>query len=734
MRKTITQLLLLLALVAGVAFGQANPIANSKHNLSSSGTGSIKSTSETQICVFCHTPHGASNLAPLWNRNASAVATYTLYSSPTLIALLYPGSSSGTPNAPVQPTAKSKLCLSCHDGTVALGQVLNRPGSGGAGTIPNMQNVSAGGGIPTTQNSNLGGATGADLSNDHPVGYLYDSSFDAELVVRAWPWNTAVKLEPDTGAGTRSTGTVQCLTCHDPHDNQNGSFMRMPNAAALCTFCHTKANFSTSGHAMSTQVFTPLGSAVATTVGGYSCVGCHRPHGALSTPLLRGVEQDTCYNVGCHGNNNPWATNVTAASGTTWRNIQTDMNKASAHPTNALTGLHTNKPFVPGTGAELPADFASPTKRHAECQDCHNPHQVKPPVAAEKSTRGTIRISLALTGTWGVEPTWGAVSSAMVTNAVTFAAPTGYTVRGRLGTADASPITDEYQVCMKCHSSYTTLPAGARNIAEEINPGNSSYHGIVPLTAAPVAPSAANLQRTNTTNFYVNQNTMAQPWAGNTAYTVAAAEACRNAPTTAGCVTFAASRGRVWCSDCHGSNLTATPPAKAAPYGPHGSTVGVLPAVLAAKIPPAPAGSSNGDKMLIGSLTPGAQGTPLCLKCHLSAVYVSTNTNSRFTRHAADGIIGRAPQGCLSCHMWNNPSASIGGNGLIYPHGLNQRWYTLGTGAAGTGTGQMVDAFNGGWYTNMDYTTGAKKCWTTATGNVAPAGVTPCNGHGGVGY
>ena len=51
MKKTITVLSLFLALVSGLAFGQPVSVVNSKHNLSSSGTGSIKSTSESQICA-----------------------------------------------------------------------------------------------------------------------------------------------------------------------------------------------------------------------------------------------------------------------------------------------------------------------------------------------------------------------------------------------------------------------------------------------------------------------------------------------------------------------------------------------------------------------------------------------------------------------------------------------------------------------------------------------------------
>ena len=88
MIKPALRLLLLLVPAVGIAFAQQNLIQNSKHNLSTSGPGTIKATSESAICVFCHTPHGSSASAPLWNRTETA-ATYTPYSSDYLLSLGY---------------------------------------------------------------------------------------------------------------------------------------------------------------------------------------------------------------------------------------------------------------------------------------------------------------------------------------------------------------------------------------------------------------------------------------------------------------------------------------------------------------------------------------------------------------------------------------------------------------------------------------------------------------------
>src|SRR5512140_2625822 len=91
-------------------------MVNTRHNLSVSGPGPIRALTETRICVFCHTPHNAAPLSPLWNKDLEP-QVYTVYASSTLKAGPLP-----------QPSGPTKLCLSCHDGTIALGAVINPAG------------------------------------------------------------------------------------------------------------------------------------------------------------------------------------------------------------------------------------------------------------------------------------------------------------------------------------------------------------------------------------------------------------------------------------------------------------------------------------------------------------------------------------------------------------------------------------------------------------------------------
>ena len=80
-----------------------------KHNLSVTGPGPVKATAETEICIFCHTPHNANPAVPLWNHSMAAGVNYQTYTSSTMAAQVG------------LPTGSTKLCLSCHDGTVAIG-------------------------------------------------------------------------------------------------------------------------------------------------------------------------------------------------------------------------------------------------------------------------------------------------------------------------------------------------------------------------------------------------------------------------------------------------------------------------------------------------------------------------------------------------------------------------------------------------------------------------------------
>jgi predicted CXXCH cytochrome family protein len=249
-------------------------IANTKHNLGSAGTGTNKFSGTAEICVFCHTPHGADITAavPLWNRTLSAPSIYTTYNS------LGTSSLDGA-TAPVGSV--SLACLSCHDGTQALNVMINSPGSGTVAPLP-FGAVITGGNLTTDGKLGVGAITnlGKDLQNDHPIGIQYGGGMPgiatpypkATIADRAFkdPDFKGIQYANlngndvwwvDTAGGTAGTrektdmqlytrpafaGTtgnqalVECASCHDPH-TENVTFLRIDNAgSAVCLACHIK--------------------------------------------------------------------------------------------------------------------------------------------------------------------------------------------------------------------------------------------------------------------------------------------------------------------------------------------------------------------------------------------------------------------------------------------------------------------------------------------------------------
>jgi len=194
-----------LLLMASVSFGQN--IAGSDHDFSG------KNWNNTgEICVVCHTPHNADASiadAPLWNHQMTS-ATYTLYSSGTL------------DGSPSQPTGSSRLCLSCHDGTVAIDNF----------------------GGKTNGNTFIGGGKliGTDLTNDHPVSFTYDATLASADGGLFDPTTTNSGLGGTINDDLLIAGQLQCASCHDVH---NGSglpeLLRINNnGSALCLTCHDK--------------------------------------------------------------------------------------------------------------------------------------------------------------------------------------------------------------------------------------------------------------------------------------------------------------------------------------------------------------------------------------------------------------------------------------------------------------------------------------------------------------
>ncbi|MGE5623617.1 MAG: hypothetical protein ACM3UP_01175 [Methanocella sp.] len=265
MRKLLAILLVSGVILSFSGAALADSIKGSKHDLSASGHAEV-ATTESQVCVFCHTPHNSRTIGPLWNRNNNAAA-YSVYASESLDATV----SAPTPGADgrvATMASGSDLCLSCHDGTISVASVVKnafhndgtRPNIELPATLPTPYALDANGKLVRTGN------LGTDLSNDHPVGFDYAAARTAENTrlgrtdaqsqlaatkVRGSQAFVDGAVNPTNGTGVDLplfAGKMECDTCHNVHDPgaDGGTMTLYPflradmNASKLCFTCHVK--------------------------------------------------------------------------------------------------------------------------------------------------------------------------------------------------------------------------------------------------------------------------------------------------------------------------------------------------------------------------------------------------------------------------------------------------------------------------------------------------------------
>lgn len=211
-----------LAAIGTATSAEQGGVATTVHNLSASGPGEIRAVNETEVCKFCHIPHNAVVSEPLWSRRLSSA----IYEMPE--ADSSPGASYSVPG---QPDGASRLCLSCHDGTIALGEI--------AGNRNPVVMAGADRLAPTP-----GGFQGTDLSGGHPISFVLRDSgnlsgAEGDMGLRSLP---AIRSDPDVRLD--SEGKMQCTSCHDPHSDRFYApgkvprFWVKPTVAEVCLTCH----------------------------------------------------------------------------------------------------------------------------------------------------------------------------------------------------------------------------------------------------------------------------------------------------------------------------------------------------------------------------------------------------------------------------------------------------------------------------------------------------------------
>jgi hypothetical protein len=287
MKRLATNSLVVIAALAlapaAWALNGGEGLGGTPHDFTSTGTGDLHdpTAGNEGLCTFCHTPHKAQTTLLLWNHQMSG-STFTWDVTATTAGTPLPTNLNGAYGG------VSTKCLSCHDGTVAVGDIAwykEQPWvMGGSGPMGNVGPItSALGG--QASNLSLGspgeflianGAGAGNMAGNHPIGIPFPfgavanvynnitSGAEAKTLATDWQPNPLLSavanirlFHNQPGSSTYSaiqstyTGTdvgIECSSCHDPHNKQSVDdlFLRGKIAGSaqsdgyICEQCHKK--------------------------------------------------------------------------------------------------------------------------------------------------------------------------------------------------------------------------------------------------------------------------------------------------------------------------------------------------------------------------------------------------------------------------------------------------------------------------------------------------------------
>ena len=558
--------LLLIAIlpVGMVCVAQISGDVLGSHNLSLNGTSPVKGGLDA--CLYCHVPHsGVQNPnGALWSQTLST-QVYKSYTSTTLH------------NTGLQPMlgGDSSLCLSCHDGTVAVGQ-----------TQPFGQIQMSGSMYPADK-------FGTDLQGSHPFS-LKTPMVDAPDLVQSLA-SSHTTADP-TGAVKLINNSVECTSCHTPHsqmvDAVSKNFLvRDSSSGQLCLSCHEVNPRTVNGQsnplvewAGSIHATSGVAIANAPQLGSYStvaqnaCLSCHMPHNSLAGPrLLRGpqppipnIDSATQNCMTCHNG----GSNISPAI----PNIYAEFSKI-AHPYPSGINIH-------DTGEAALIN----NNRHATCVDCHSPHAslqqssfaTPLPPAVRPPQQGSIGIS----------------------------STDGMTV--------VTPSVNQFENCLRCHGNST----GKQSLA---------VFGYQPVRAIPGADPLNLIPQMTTTA--TSSHPVMHDRSSGLAQPSLLAYMLQLDGTTQG----RAMGTRIYCTDCHNSDDNREF-GGTGPNGPHGSKwTHLLERRYEFSQAPAPGQPitnpfPNPDFSVNGPYA-------LCGKCHDLQNQVDNNTSwAQHARHINDGF------------------------------------------------------------------------------------------------
>ena len=425
------------------------------HSLGPGTTSPIKGF-RTDACAYCHAPHSGQNIG-LWNQKLTTL-NYTVYTSTT------------DANKDRQPHlgSDSNHCLSCHDGSVAVGS------------------TTVYGNINMTGSMNSQDVFGNNLSSSHPFSMVRPLKDKVDLVASIV---ASGKTADTTGAIALIRGDVECTSCHNPHvqskDIISLNFLAKDSSSGqMCLACHDPlrtmgsqvnplADWATSAHALSTASISQSASLGSyPTVNKAACISCHSSHNSAGPlRLLRGQDQNDC--IACHNGSN-------ISPMPAYANVFPEYAKATGHPFPLGANTHDETESVAANGN--PAVVLLNNNRHATCVDCHNAHGSQP-VGAVFPPPPLIRISQK--------------------DIAGISATDGITV--------LTPATNQYENCLRCHgnsigkqivTTYGYFPVRAVATSDPLN--LISQFATTASSSHPVIRTASGVNQTSLLPFMLN--------------------------------------------------------------------------------------------------------------------------------------------------------------------------------------------------------------------------------------
>ena len=274
------------------------------------------------------------------------------------------------------------------------------------------------------------------------------------------------------GAFTATSDLVLTTTCPDVYTPQP-----LPvGCPAVAPIAAQSGGVSPSLLAAVAQASDPVHGPLADPANADTCALCHRTHSAKQSGFLgsSGVTQ-TALCFSCH-NGTGGGPNIQAQYAAAPANAETATSRTYFSHDVAATKAHQGAIIDEDGGERLVDEFGGVLNRHAECSDCHNPHAsyIDPPTTNVSTLAPAGWTASGLNyATTGVEADYAGVTA-------------GGSPAFSLLDGVVQPLTAEYQLCFKCHSSYTQLPSNAgmnatsqiNDQAVEFNPANPSFHPV----------------------------------------------------------------------------------------------------------------------------------------------------------------------------------------------------------------------------------------------------------------